>query len=410
MSAVLVTVMGPAGRLDLEVPAEPPVAVVLDALARLLGATEAGDPTGDWSLHPLGGDPLPADESLRAAGVRDGAVLVLADRAASAEPAPRLRQSAVIAVLSAAAGMGRTTVAALLAGALAAGTGELTVAVDADPGTGSLSERLAPDHEVTATDLLALTDHPEQTREELLDFVAWCGPRLGLLATRPRRDRAAPLAERDWRRLLSGLGRHGLTVVLDCPPGLGGPGTRAAVANADQIVLVVEPSPSPASRMVAHALADRGLPVLVVPWSTPPRSEAPGSEAPPLGNQPGDLAGSRPLAHGARGPRAYGAGDPRADEVGGPAAGAISRLPGVAHVIRLLLGRGVGPSAWRDPAVGLPPVGRSPGWLLPVGGSRQCWDQVRRVAEVLVADWVALGLAAPSRRDHAEPMAPTTSR
>jgi hypothetical protein len=125
--------------------------------------------------------------------------------------------------------------------------------------------------------------------------------------------------------------------VLDCGPGLGGPGARAALAEADQAVLVVEPQPTTAgararraagagnrsragvgdrgatgvrdrgvagagdrgaagvrdrgmaeagnlgvagaSRWVAHALANQGLPAVAVPWPAPAASLRPVAEA-----------------------------------------------------------------------------------------------------------------------------------
>jgi WXG100 protein secretion system (Wss), protein YukD len=279
MPMMLVTVVGPAGRLDLEVPAQVPVGDLLAPLAEAHGVTGPAAVTGDWSLRPLGADPLRAGESLLAAGARDGDVLVLGpgDRpVAGPAPSPPGQRAGggpaattstgqpapIIAVLSAAAGMGTTMATALLAGALAARTGQLTVAVDAHPGGASPSGRLAPGHEVVAGDLLALTEHPALTREELLGLLAWPGPRLGVVANRG--GRGPPLRDRDWRRLLHGLARHGLVLVVDCPPGLGRPGTRAVVATADQLVLLAEPQPSPATRMMARALAERGLPVAAV--------------------------------------------------------------------------------------------------------------------------------------------------
>jgi hypothetical protein len=265
MSVLLITVMGPSRQLDLVVPAGVTVATLLPPLADALGATQPGNEPSHPSLRPLGGDPLVAHQSLTAGGIRDGAILVLVDgdpptptRTPAATPAP------VIAVLSADAGMGRTAATAQLAGALAARTGQLTVAVDAHPGAGSLSERLGPAHSVTAADLLALIDHPALTGEELCGFLTWRGPCLGLLPN--RRDRGPPLATRDWRRLLGGLVRHGLTVVVDCPPGPSQPATRAVVAAADQLLLLVEPDPSAPSRRMARALADQGRPPVAVPW------------------------------------------------------------------------------------------------------------------------------------------------
>jgi hypothetical protein len=288
MSVLLVTVVGPAGAVDLAVPAGPSVRDLLGPLTHVVGgAIDGRDASGGRFLALLGGDPLPPDHSLVASGVADGDVLVVgAGPPAAPAPASRASRRAVVGVLSAAGGMGRTTLAALLSGALAAGPGGLTVAVDAHPGPSSLSERLAPEHEVDAGDLLALLDHPALSREELLACLAWTEPGLAVLTSRCGRGRGPPLTQLDWTRLTRGLAGRGATTVLDCGPGLGDPGARAALATADQIVLVVEPSPSPASRWTAHVLANRELPVLVVPWAAP---QPPGS-LPPTWEQACNLA------------------------------------------------------------------------------------------------------------------------
>ena len=194
----------------------------------------------------------------------------------AAVAALRLRRCAVVGVVSAGAGMGRTTVTALLASVLAATREGLTVVVDAHPGPGSLTDRLAPGHDVPAGDLLGLLDHPALTSGELLACLA--GRRPGGAGSRSASgsgSRSAspavagvggsPAADRRaWTLLVQGLARHANALVLDCGPGLGDPGARAAVATADQLVLVTEPAPSPGSRRVAGALADLGHAVVVV--------------------------------------------------------------------------------------------------------------------------------------------------
>jgi Mrp family chromosome partitioning ATPase len=173
--------------------------------------------------------------------------------------APRLGRCAVVAVVSAVAGVGGATVAALLAAVLAATRPGLTVAVDARPGPGSLSDRLAPDLDVPAGDLLGLLDHPALTSGELLACLAARPSRPALLAG----GRALPA-------LVQGLARHAGALVLDCGAGLGGPGARAAVAAADQLVLVTEAAPSPASARVAGALVDLGHAVVVAAGTSSP--------------------------------------------------------------------------------------------------------------------------------------------
>jgi WXG100 protein secretion system (Wss), protein YukD len=250
--------------------------------------------------------------------------------------APRLRRCAVVGVVSADAGIGRTTVAALLASVLAATRGGLTVAVDVHPGPGSLADRLAPGQDVPAGDLLGLLDHPALTGGELLACLA--GRRPGGAGSRSASPAVAGVGgspapdRRAWTLLVRGLARHANALVLDCGPGLGDPAAQAAVATADQFVLVTEPAPSPGSRRVAGALADLGHAVVVV------------------------LAG--------------GSGSRSAS----PAA--LARLlPGVRGVVPLPPPPAVPPRGWAE----VPPWWRRP---------------ARQLASLLAADWPALGMTA----------------
>jgi hypothetical protein len=342
VTVVLVTVAGPSGRRDLVVPADVPVG---DLLGPVAAALPGGDPAvvdgqpgvagrARWRLGPLGGDPLPPERSLATCGIGDGATLTLtldsppatvrpslagATQGASrggaalasrggggrslggrwgrgprardrgeelleaAIAAPRLRRCAVVGVVSAGAGIGRTTVAALLAWVLAAARGGLTVAVDVHPGSGSLTDRLAPGHDVPAGDLLGLLDHPALTSGELLACLAGrrpggagsrnAGPAVAGVGGSPAPDRRA------WTLLVRGLARHANVLVLDCGAGLGDPGAQAAVATADQFVLVTEPAPSAGSRRVAGALADLGHAVVVVAGGSGSGSASPAALA-----------------------------------------------------------------------------------------------------------------------------------
>jgi hypothetical protein len=187
-----------------------------------------------------------------------------------------------------------------------------------------------------AADLLALVDHPAFTRRELIACLGGHDRGLALLASGCGRGRGPPLDWRDWVRLVWGLARHASAVVVDCGPGLGGPGARVALATADQVVLVAEPHPSPATRWTARTLVDRGLPVVVVRAWEPP------------------------------GPDAVGHAD---------------QLPGIRGVVPFPAGvRGVAPCPPGHSAEPIPTPWR---------------DHARRLAQLLVADWTALGIGEP---------------
>jgi hypothetical protein len=276
--------------------------------------------------------------------------------------APRLRRCAVVGVVSAVAGLGRTTVAALLASVLAATREGLTVAVDAHPGPGSLTDRLAPDLDVPVRDLLGLLDHPMLTTGELMACLGGRASRgSGARSASGSGLRSASPAlvaggggsgvpdRRAWTLLVQGLARHADALVVDCGPGLGGPGARAAVAAADQLVLVTEPQPSPESRRVAGALVDLGHAVVVA---------------------------AGPASAGGFG--------------SGSASGFGSRSMSPAMLARLLPGiRGAVPLPRLPPAAPPREWGEVPPW----------WRRpARQLAYLLAADWPALGMvSAPPR-------------
>jgi Mrp family chromosome partitioning ATPase len=316
MTALLVTVTGPWGRRDLVVPADVPAGELLAPLAAALAAPPGAAPpaavlgragrrrppgatilTG-WGIAAVGGGPLPAGRSLAACGVGDGALLELTRDLPATGPAALAaglargpRRCPVVGVVSAVAGVGRTTVAALLASTLAAARAGLTVAVDARPGPRSLSELLDGGRGVPAADLLALLGHPALTGGELAACLAGRRPGPAVVAAgtaRASREPASPavapgvdghggarLGPRALARLVAGLAEHASAVVLDCGPGLADPGAQVAVATAGQLVLVTEPQPSPATRRLAGALLDPCHAVVVVAASRPTASPGP---------------------------------------------------------------------------------------------------------------------------------------
>jgi MinD-like ATPase involved in chromosome partitioning or flagellar assembly len=175
---------------------------------------------------------------------------------AAAPPA----RCARVGVVGATPGAGATTVAVLLAAVLAAVRPGRTVAVDASPGRGSLTELLAPHHDLFADELLGLLEHPRLTRRELGAVLARRGD-LAVLAARPGTGQPD---ERGWTRVSRALARHATTVVVDCGPGTTA-GARAALAGADQIVLVADACSPRTAVAAADLLAERGRrPVLLL--------------------------------------------------------------------------------------------------------------------------------------------------
>ena len=91
MSSLLVTVVGPAERRDLSLPADAPVAELLPTLVQLVGDPHNGAEAepGAWTLSQGTGQALSYDSSLGSSGILDGSVLYLArTRPAKTKEAP----------------------------------------------------------------------------------------------------------------------------------------------------------------------------------------------------------------------------------------------------------------------------------------------------------------------------------
>jgi MinD-like ATPase involved in chromosome partitioning or flagellar assembly len=180
---------------------------------------------------------------------------------------PRLQRCATIAVVSPKGGPGKTTITALLGSLLAFLRRDRVVAVDANPDFGSLGRRLVPDHPIFIDDLLAGPLQQGPLSATGLDAQLGRGPDGLMVAPAPADpDRAKQLDEPAYRALFERLGDFVGTLVLDCGTGLDAPPARAALACADQLVLVTDGEPDTASLVCEAAdwLQHSGLPLVLV--------------------------------------------------------------------------------------------------------------------------------------------------
>jgi len=162
--------------------------------------------------------------------------------------APRLARCVTIAVVSPKGGVGKTTTSALLGSLLAFLRRDRVVAVETNPDWGSLGRRLVPEHATFIDDLLdgPLADGRLPITE--LDARLGRGPDGLMVAPAPTDpERAAKLDEAAYRGLFDRLRGLVGTLVLDCGTGLDDPPARAALACADQLVLVCDDEPDTAS-------------------------------------------------------------------------------------------------------------------------------------------------------------------
>ena len=161
---------------------------------------------------------------------------------------PRLQRCATIAVISPKGGVGKTTTAALLGSLLAFLRRDRVVAVETNPDWGSLGRRLAPEHPVFIDDLLAGPLIDRRLSPTQLDGQLARGPDGLMVAPAPTDpERAKKLDETAYLTLFARLSELVGTLVLDCGTGLDDPPARAALARADQLVLVCDDEPDTAS-------------------------------------------------------------------------------------------------------------------------------------------------------------------
>ena len=180
--------------------------------------------------------------------------------------APQLVRCATLAVMSPKGGVGKTTVTTLLGSLLALLRRDRIVAIDSNPDFGSLGRQLAPEHTVFLDDLYEVLDEPELTATALDNHLGRAAHGLMVLPTPTDPVRAGRIDTAAYVRVIGRLQQMVGVIVLDSGTGLHEPAARAALATADQIVLVSDAEPSTAS-LVAEAAAvlkQEGTPLYLV--------------------------------------------------------------------------------------------------------------------------------------------------
>jgi MinD-like ATPase involved in chromosome partitioning or flagellar assembly len=126
------------------------------------------------------------------------------------------------------------------------------VAIDTNPDYGSLGRTLTPHHGIFVDDLVDVLGHPSLTVTQL-DTSLGRGPH-GLMVLPAPTDpsRMARLDEAAYTSVIRRLQDLVGVIVLDCGTGLQDPASRAAMATADEIVLISDAEPATAS-LVAEA-------------------------------------------------------------------------------------------------------------------------------------------------------------
>jgi MinD-like ATPase involved in chromosome partitioning or flagellar assembly len=187
---------------------------------------------------------------------------------------PRLRYCATVAVVSPKGGVGKTTVTALLGTLFSLLRRDPIVAVDTNPDFGSLGRVLTPDQSWYVDDLARLVSGDQELSLTALD--SHLGRAIhGLLVVPAPTDpsRMATLDEEAYRRVIARLKNFFSLILLDCGTGLQDSASAAAIAAADQVVLLTDAQPATASLVAqsAELLQQWGRPMTVVVNRMPPR-------------------------------------------------------------------------------------------------------------------------------------------
>jgi MinD-like ATPase involved in chromosome partitioning or flagellar assembly len=248
-------------------------------------------------------------------------------------------------VVSPKGGVGKTTVTALLGTLFSLLRRDPVVAVDTNPDFGSLGRVLTPEQSWYVDDLARLVLEDDELSLTSLDSLLGRAVHGLLVVPAPTEpDRMAAVDEEAYRRVITRLKDFFSLILLDCGTGLQDPALAAAIAGADQVVLLTDAQPATAS-LVAEStelLHQWGRPITVVVNRMPPKGAKLDIEA---------------LSHYL------------------PAARGLVVVPDdVVAATRLATGR----FNWRD--------------------APESWQYaVRKLATVLVADWERLGLARVGR-------------
>jgi MinD-like ATPase involved in chromosome partitioning or flagellar assembly len=315
---LIVMVESQSGRHTIEVPVDARVDELVPSLVEVF---ETGSDPEGWALSPMGEPALAGDRTIGECGLFPGAVLELVAPARPEHPgagvdafsaaelarrlqarfqrparppdtsrlgaaayqrmlddaiaAPRLSASSVVAVMSDHAGAGTTTIAILLATLLTSLRSDQVAVIDACPQSGALSHWMAPESGASGEryrSLLTAVATPDQVRAALVRIT----PKLAILPA-PIDQLGKPAAgEEDWARLIQHLRHLHNIVILDCGAGFQRPECRAALAAADQVVLVGRSAPGDLDRLSAaiEPIRHPGQAVVVVASQATRRTRA----------------------------------------------------------------------------------------------------------------------------------------
>jgi MinD-like ATPase involved in chromosome partitioning or flagellar assembly len=189
------------------------------------------------------------------------------------------RQHRVV-VLSLKGGVGKTTVTAALGSTLASLRDDRIVAVDANPGRGTLSDKVTLETAATICDLIAERGHI-RGHADLRAFTSRTPSGLEILASGTDPAVSAELGADDYAAICQLLEGHYPICLTDCGTGLLHSAMAAVLRLADQVVLASTPAVDSARSadatldwLIAHEYPDLARDAVMVLSAVRPRSRS----------------------------------------------------------------------------------------------------------------------------------------
>jgi MinD-like ATPase involved in chromosome partitioning or flagellar assembly len=167
---------------------------------------------------------------------------------------PQLARCAMVAVVSPKGGVGKTTTTALLGTLVAHLRRDLVLAIDANPDYGSLGRVLCPDNVFFVDDIVARLN---ASIPSMADLNAWlgAGPHgLRVLPAPTDPARMSRIGFEVYSQVIRRMKDYAGMLLVDCGTGIHEAAAQAALAAADQVVIVSDADPATAS-LVSEAAA-----------------------------------------------------------------------------------------------------------------------------------------------------------
>ncbi|MBU9764548.1 MinD/ParA family protein [Mycobacterium sp. TNTM28] len=150
------------------------------------------------------------------------------------------RESHQIGVFGLKGGVGKTAVTVALGSVLSAVRGDRILAVDADPASGNLADRVGRQSAATVSDLLAANDLSRYN--DVRSYTSMNESKLEVLSGDDYSRAARAFNEADWNSATAAVSKHYNLVLADCAADMFAPAARGVLATVSGAVIVASAS------------------------------------------------------------------------------------------------------------------------------------------------------------------------